>query len=112
MEEKELRISQGKPEAFLVCDRSLESIHSPFYSWIRDEGFSFAGHHGNYGCYWAYVNITRKQYAYGMPGVSLVQPIGNHAITINEFMTIYRIYEKYQGKSPLVFHTVNCDYDA
>ena len=112
MEEKELRISQGKPEAFLVCNKSLESIHAPFFKWLRDEGFTFAGYHGNYGCHWAHVNITRKQYAYGMPGVELVKPIGNHAITIEEFMTIYEIYKKYEGKNPLVFHSVNCDYDA
>lgn len=112
MEEKRLRIGQGKAEAFLVCDKSLESIDAPFFSWLRGEGFSFAGYHGNYGCYWAHVNITRKQYAYGMPGVCLAVPIGNHAVTIDEFMTIYRIYEKYQGKNPLVFHSVNCDYDA
>ena len=47
-----------------------------------------------------------------MPGACLVTPTGNHAITIDEFMTIYRIYEKYQGKNPLVFHSVDCDYDA
>ena len=23
---------------------------------------------GNYGCWWVHINITRKQYAYGMPG--------------------------------------------
>ena len=31
MEERKLRISQGNPEAFLVCDKSLESIHAPFF---------------------------------------------------------------------------------
>ena len=112
MGEQKLRIGQGKAEAFLVCDKSLESVDAPFFSWLCDEGFSFAGYHGNYGCYWAHVNIARRQYAYGMPGVCLAEPIGNHAITIEEFMTIYRIYEKYQGKAPLVFHSVNCDYDA
>ena len=88
--EEDLRIYQGKPEAFLVCDKSLGSIHAPFFAWLCDEGFAFAGDHGNYGCTWAYVNITRKQFAYGMPGILLVTPIGNHAITIEEFMTIYR----------------------
>jgi hypothetical protein len=112
MEEKELRISQGKPEAFLICNKSLGSIHAPFFKWLRDKGFTFAGYHGNYGCSWVHVNITRKQYAYGMPGVELVKPIGNHAITMEEFMTIYEIYEKYEGKNPLVFHSVNCDYDT
>ena len=47
-----------------------------------------------------------------MPGIPLVTPIGNHAITIEEFMIIYDIYKKYKGKKVLVFHSVNCDYDA
>lgn len=112
MEEQRTHIGQGKAEAFLVCDRSLGDSDAPFFSWLRSEGFTFACYNWNYGCYWAHVSITRKQYAYGMPGACLVTPTGNHAITIDEFMTIYRIYEKYQGKNPLVFHSVNCDYDA
>lgn len=112
MDKTTLRITQGKAEAFLVCDKSLESIDAPFYSWLHEEGFVFAGYHGNYGCCWVYVSITRKQYAYGMPGISLVTPTGNHAITIDEFMTIYRIYKNYHGKNPLVFHATDFDYDT
>ena len=111
MEEKKLHIGQGKVEVFLVCDRSLEDIHSPFYEWLQSEGFCFSGYHGNYGCWWAYVNITRKEYAYGMPGVSLARVLGNHAITIDEFFTIYSIYKKYEGKDLFVFHSERFDYD-
>lgn len=109
MEEKKQRITEGRIEAFLVADKSLESIHAPFYEWLREEGFRFAGYHGNYGCWWAHINITRKQYAYGMPGVRLVQAIGNHAITIDEFKTIYAIYKKYEGKEQFVFHSARFD---
>ena len=112
VEEEKLRIGQGSAEAFLVCDKSLGDYKAPFYAWLAAEGYTFAGYHGNYGCSWAYINISRKQYAYGMPGVHAVKPIGNHAITMDEFMTIYRIYEQYRGKPPLVFHSQNCDYDA
>ncbi|MBQ3391561.1 MAG: hypothetical protein IJG56_04100, partial [Clostridia bacterium] len=101
---KTLRIGCGNTEAFLVCDRSLEKCDAPFFEWLRQEGFTFGGYHGNYGCWWAYINITRRQYAYGMPGIKLVQPIGNHAITIEEFKTIYAIYKKYEGKELYVFH--------
>ena len=80
------------------------------YSWLRDEGFTFGGYHGNYGCWWAHVNITRKQFAYGMPGVCLALPIGDHAITIEEFKTIYNIYKKYIGKDVFVFHEKRFDY--
>lgn len=103
MEEKKLRIGGGKTEAFLVCDKSLGSLDAPFYSWLRSEGFTFGGYHGNYGCWWVHINITRKQFAYGMPGVGLAQPIGNHAITIDEFMTVYNIFKKYENKELFTF---------
>ncbi len=112
MEEKTPRIGGGKTEAFLVCDKSLGECGAPFFKWLRDEGFRFGGYHGNYGCWWAHVNITRKQYAYGMPGICLAQAIGDHAITIEEFQTVYGIYKKYEGKAPFVFHDERFDYDA
>ena len=111
MGEKKLHIGQGKVEVFLVCDKSLGEINAPFLKWLREEGFTFSGYHGNYGCCWAYANITRKEYAYGMPGVSLAKPLGNHAITIDEFKTIYEIYKKYEGKDLFVFHSERFDYD-
>ena len=36
-----------------------------------------------------------------MPGVSIATPVGNHAITMSEFFTIYDIYENYRGLDPL-----------
>lgn len=102
-ENKEIKIFQGKTEAFLISDRSLRRVDAPFFEWLRSEGFTFAGPHGNFGCWWAYANITRKQYAYGMPGVALVKPIGNHDISIDEFKTIYSIYKRYEDKA--LFHS-------
>lgn len=112
MEEKKLRIGEGRLEVFLVCDNSLGDCHAPFLEWLRSEGFTFSGYHGNYGCCWIHVNITRKEYAYGMPGVELAKPLGNHAITIEEFNTIYTIFKKYEGKGLFVFHSERFDYDA
>ena len=107
------RIGVGKTEAFLVCDRSLGDCDAPFFKWLREEGFTFGGYHGCYrSCCWAHINITRKQYAYGMPGVCLAQPIGDHAITIGEFRLIYGIYKKYEGKGVFVFREERFDYDA
>ena len=111
MEEKKLHIGEEKREAFLVCDRSLGTVDAPFFQWLREEGFTFGGYHGNYGCPWVHVNITRKQYAYGMPGVGLAEPLGNHAITIDEFKTVYNIYKKYEGKELFVFHSERFDAD-
>lgn len=112
MGEEKLHIGQGKVEVFLICDRSLCQADAPFVKWLRDEGFTFSGYHGCYSnCLWVYVNITRKEYAYGMPGISLAEPLGNHAITIDEFMTVYSIYKKYEGKEVFVFNSERFDYD-
>ena len=105
-------ISAGPTEAFLICDRSFANLNAPFVQWLRSEGFVLGDHHGNFGCCWMYVNISRKLYAYGMPGISMVKPIGNHAITIDEFHTIYQIFKPYEGKDPFVFHDRRLDYDA
>ena len=88
---------------FLVYDKSLAVHDSDFVKRLKAEGFRDAYYKGCYGCSWVFVSITCKKYAYGMPGIKIVQPVGNHAISIDEFKTIYEIYKKYEGLDPLVF---------
>ena len=108
--EEELIISRVDPEAFLVQDKSLKDIDAPFYVWLRDNGFKRAWYKGHYDvCDWVFVNITHKIFACGMPGIKVVAPIGNHAITVDEFYTVYNIYSKYAGLDPLVFPSDNSD---
>ena len=107
----EPKIWEGKKKAFLVCDESLKDRSAPFYEFLRRNGYTYGTHKGNYGCPWVHVDITTKQYAYGMPGVSFVGELGNHAITISEFMTIYNIFKKYEGKSLFVFYEKRFDCD-
>ena len=59
-----------------------------------------------------HVVFTRKLFSYGMPGVAKAGVIGDHAITVDEFKTIYAIYKKYEGKDLFVFHSERFDYDA
>ena len=102
-DEEKIMINKVGSEAFLVRDESLRDSDAPFYQWLRENGFRHAWHKGNYGCGWAFVNITHKLFAYGMPGVQIVQPIGNHAITLDEFFRIYEIYAKYEGLELMYF---------
>lgn len=79
--------------------------YDPFVQWLISEGFSI---HGVYRMKWkenvaVYVNINYKTIAFGMPGVRCFEEIGHHAITIDEFKTIYAIYKKYESKAPFVF---------
>ena len=94
-------IGAGPTEAFLVYDENLHDwAHDcNFIQWLRAEGFRPGDHHGSFGCSWIHVHLTRKLYAYGMPGIAVVRPIGSHAITPEEFKTIYAIYKKYEGLS-------------
>ncbi len=110
MEEKNPRISDGTA-AILVCDESLKSNDALFFTWLREEGFHSWGHHGNYGCWWVYVNLESKLFAPGMPGIPITHPIGRHAITISEFYTIYSIFKQYEGKEVFVFHNERFDYE-
>lgn len=99
---EDLIISKVPAEAFLVKDESLKDINAPFFSWLRENGFKWAWYKWHYDvCDWVFVNITHKLFAYGMPGVQIVRPIGDHAITMAEFFTIYKIYEKYDNLPPL-----------
>ena len=94
---KEKMISELPAEAFLIKDKTLKDIDAPFFAWLRENGFKTAWHKGHYGCDWVFVNITHKVYAYGMPGIEIVKPTGNHAISIEDFYQIYGIYGKYRG---------------
>ena len=105
------KIWEGKKKAFLVCDHSLRNSSAPFYAFLRKEGFTYGSYRGSISCPWAHVDITTKQYACGKIGIEVVGVIGNHAITIDEFMTIYEVFKKYEGKELFVFHKERFDYD-
>ena len=103
-DKKKTMISSVPAEAFLVKDKSLKNIDAPFYKWLRENGFSHAWHKGHYDvCDWVFVNITHKLFAYGMPGVGIVKPTGNHAITLDEFRRIYEIFAGYEGLELMCF---------
>ncbi len=65
--------------------------------YFKDNGFTCAA--GYWGCPWYFVDIRKKIFKPGRPGVSYGYEIGNHAITLDEFKTIYNIYKKYEGLS-------------
>lgn len=68
------------------------------------EGFQRAKNsRGSFGnSFFVFVNTHLKVFAFGMPGVEFARPFNEHAITIDEFYTIYNIYEKYRGLRALV----------
>jgi len=52
-----------------------------------------------YKCDWYWININSKIYCIGKPGVAYTKPLGDHAITVEEFIIINDIFEKYNKKT-------------
>ena len=48
-------------------------------------------------CPWFFIDIVNKVFIPGRPGVCYGTVIGDHAITFEEFKTIYSMYKKYKG---------------
>lgn len=70
-----------------------------FISYLQDEGFEKWSKSKYYPSVdWLYVNLNSKRYAFGIPGIPVTKPFGNHAVTIDEFKVIYEIYRKYEDK--------------
>lgn len=100
MNSKDLVLGSEKV-CFLVCGEDLGKQESEFINFLRAEGFQCK--YGFWDCPWVWVNIDTKVYGRGRPGVAYAGIIGGHAITIDEFMSIYDIYKKYSGLKPLEF---------
>ena len=83
----------------LVKEKGLGKKEHPFWNWLKEEGFHDLGLYGDYGMDWIYINLNSMVYAPGIPGVKLVMSIRGHAITTEEFKTIWGIYKQYEGLS-------------
>jgi len=88
---------------FLVKDSQISlGFDSEFVKWLEENGFESCRGWWD-GVDWIYINLNSKTYMCGMPGVSVTEPIGKHAITIDEFKEIYNIFDKYKNKGVLCF---------
>lgn len=85
---------------FVIKDARLKKDWhlTPIYSFLKQEGF--VGEKGGYsieGIDWLYINIYSKVFLKGRGGINFTEVVGDHAITFEEFLTIYAIYKKYDG---------------
>ncbi len=97
-------ISEGTG-AILVREKYVdERKNREFIEYLKNEGFE-RWTKGKYypDVDWIFVNINSKCYAFGMPGIKITTPLGEHAVTIEEFKVIYEIYRKYEGKAVLFY---------
>lgn len=97
MENRELRTGAS---CFLIKDERMIGNWqaTPIHKFLEDEGFIPWGKAKSHeGVDWLYINIYSKVYSKGMYGAALTKVVGDHAITFDEFLTIYSIYKKYDG---------------
>ncbi len=100
---EERRISTGA-SCFLIKDERLKKdwYNTPIYTYLKENGFEAQkGSYSIEGIDWLYVNIYSKVFAKGRGGIALTKVVGDHAITFEEFKTIYNIFKKYEGFSTL-----------
>ena len=87
-----------KGACFIVKDDSFVDFNeSSFKKWLENEGFETWRYARWFETSWVYINIDTKLYSKGMEGIKLTNYVGCHAITIDEFKTIYYIFKKYEG---------------
>lgn len=68
-----------------------------FKQYLEQEKFKNQGF-GFWGCPWYFINIDSMVYVPGRPGISYANPIGGHAITEDEFKTIWEIFKSKRKK--------------
>ena len=100
---KERKISDNA-SCFLIKDERLKKDWhlSPIYIFLKENGFTGeASAYSIEGIDWLYINIYSKVFKKGRAGIGFTPVVGDHAITFDEFVTIYNIYKKYEGFSTL-----------
>ena len=79
------------------CKKILDYLHNNGFKAILEGPIGME----QYSCNWYWVNMNSRIYCIGKPGVAYTEPLGKHAITPEEFITIHSIYKKYDGLSVL-----------
>ena len=95
--ENKRRLTEGTA-AFYILDNKLgREDDNECLLWLNSHGFSCECFgKGNTSCA-MYVNINSKVYNWGMAGVCLATPVGDHALKWDDFLEIYSVFEKYEG---------------
>lgn len=83
----------------LVLEPGIRDYGHPMWEWLRSEGFTLLC--GGGGTDWVYINLNSMIYMPGKYGIKLASPIREHAITLDEFRTIWNIYRRYEDLEAL-----------
>ncbi len=75
-------------------DDLYKNWDSDFIKYLKDRGFTNWGIKGYFTGNILFINLNSKRYAFLYPGVKITEPIANKYISIEDFKTIYNIFEK------------------
>ncbi len=91
-------IGRGK-EVILVYGNDLRNCgESEFYEYLR-ENYKNVSTKGIFrSCPWVYINLKEKKFFPGIPGIKITETFHEHAVTVDEFFTIEKIYKELKGK--------------
>ena len=72
-------------------DKLLKYLKENDYKWVNISSSIPKGP-------WHFINLNTKMCIVGRVGIGQVsEVVGNHAISVDDFITIYKIYEKYKN---------------
>lgn len=92
------RIGSGK-EVILVYGNDLRNCgDSEFYKYLRKNYRNVSTKGIFSSCPWVYINLKDKTFFPGIPGIKITEAFHGHAVTVDEFFTIKKIYEELKGK--------------
>ncbi|MCR5348109.1 MAG: hypothetical protein K6E59_00645 [Bacilli bacterium] len=80
----------------------LGKVPDGLVSYLKGKGFKCKSGCGYWGCPWYYVDITRRIFYPGRPGVCYAEVIGDRSISFEEFKEILSIYERYDPDDPIL----------
>ena len=76
--------------SILVKFEKGKSFITPY---LKRKGFKPFGR-GYCGCDWIWVILDQKRYSYGMPGIKMADIMYDHAVTVDEYNTILKLFEE------------------
>ena len=101
MESKELTIQSLKEKggSFLVKIKEYDSDVKTLFAYLKQNDYQMIPYltalpRGE----WIYINMVTKTFRYGTIGIAVIpEVIGNHTISVDDFITIANIYKKYEN---------------
>ncbi len=97
------RYLQGSATILVSFYNKNETQRIEFLSYLQKNKFDTEIVEKDFEKYkFLWININSKSIHHGLIGCSMCEPLGNHAVTMEEFKEIFEIFKKYVNKKDLL----------